>query len=340
MLSSWANFGTNMARTYLTRAAHAHAGLTATAIAAAGTAAWVAGRARRAEQRHPPAGQFIDVDGVRLHYVERGEGVPVVLLHGNVVMLQDFIASGIFDTLADRYRVIAFDRPGFGYSARPRNRLWTPDAQADLLLHAFMRLGIERPIVVGHSWATLVAVALALKSAVRRVVLVSGYYFPTLRIDAALVAPVALPVVGDVLRYTIAAVAARLSLRRTIETMFAPQPVPAGYLPVLHRELLLRPSQIRADAEEGTFLVPSAARFRDRYAELDVPAEIIAGAADRVVDPDAHSARLHRSLPDSTLRILPGAGHMLHHAHAPDVIAAVDGTRERTRASPAEFAPG
>lgn len=315
------------------------AALVVAAIAAAGTAGWVAGRAQRAERRHPPAGQFVDVDGVRLHYIERGEGTPVVLLHGNVVMLQDYIASGLFNSLADRYRVVAFDRPGFGYSTRPRDRLWTPDAQADLLVHAFMRVGIERPIVVGHSWATLVAIALALKSAARRLVLVSGYYFPTLRVDAALVAPVALPVLGDALRYTVSAVLARLLLGRTIETMFAPEPVPADYLSLLHRELLVRPSQMRANAGEGTLLVPAAVHFRDRYAEVDVPTEIIAGAADRVVDPETHSVRLHRSLRDSTLRILPGAGHMLHHAHAAEVVAAIDGTRDVEPAAALELAP-
>src|SRR5690348_9916886 len=110
--------------------------LVVAAAAAAGTAAWVTGRAQQAEQRHPPTGRFIDVDGVRLHYVEKGDGEPVVLLHGNVVMLQDFVASGVVDALARRYRVIAFDRPGFGYTTRPHNREWTPEAQATLLVKA------------------------------------------------------------------------------------------------------------------------------------------------------------------------------------------------------------
>jgi len=310
----------------------------AAAAAAAGTAGWVAGRARRAEQRHPAAGQFVDVDGVRLHYLQRGEGPPVVLLHGNVVMLQDFVASGIFDALAARHRVIAFDRPGFGYTSRPRDRIWTADAQAELLQKAFIALGIDNPIVVGHSWATLVAVALGVRSAARRLVLVSGYYFPTVRVDAALVAPVALPIVGDALRYTIAAVLARLLLRRTIATMFAPEPVPPSYERLVDRELMLRPSQIRANAEDGTLLVPAAEHFLDRYAALTVPTAIFAGAEDRVVDPDAHSSRLHTLLRDSTLRILPGSGHMLHHAHAASVVAAVDGARDFEAAAVREFA--
>jgi alpha-beta hydrolase superfamily lysophospholipase len=120
-----------------------HPGLIAATVAAAATAAWVQVRARRAERMHPPAGKFIHVDGVRLHYVMRGEGPPVVLLHGNTVSLDDFEASGLMDRLALNHQVIAFDRPGFGHSTRPRDRLWTPRAQADLLRRALSGLGIE-----------------------------------------------------------------------------------------------------------------------------------------------------------------------------------------------------
>ena len=298
-----------------------------TAVAAAGTAAWVTGRARAAEERHPPSGKFVEADGVRVHYVERGQGDCVVLLHGNVVMGQDFVTSGVFRSLAGRHRVVAFDRPGFGYTARPRDRLWTPDAQAELLIKAFATLGIDRPVVVAHSWATLVAIALGLRNASKKLVLVSGYYFPSPRLDAALVAPIAVPVIGDALRYTVSALFARVMLHRTIEKMFAPDPVPGRYEELVPRELMLRPVQLRADAEEGALLVPAAARYENRYSTLTVPTEIIAGSEDQVSDPDDHSARLHRVVPESTLKIVPGSGHMLHHPYGDEVVAAVDGNR-------------
>ena len=84
--------------------------------------------AKMAERRNPPIGRFIVVDGVRLHYVERGKGRPLVLIHGNGTMIQDFDSSGLVDAAAKTYRVIAFDRPGFGYSDRPRSTIWTPEA--------------------------------------------------------------------------------------------------------------------------------------------------------------------------------------------------------------------
>lgn len=100
------------------------AALTSTAVLAT-WAGVVALRARAAELQHPPAGEFLEIDGVRLHYVERGAGPALALLHGNGAMIEDFAISGILDRLAQRYRVIAIDRPGFGRTTRPRPRIWT-----------------------------------------------------------------------------------------------------------------------------------------------------------------------------------------------------------------------
>ena len=130
--------------------------------------------------------------GVRLHYVERGQGRPVVFLHGNGMMVEDMVISGVLRAAAEKsYRGIAIDRPGFGHSDRPRGSAWTAAAQAALLPRAFERLGIERPIVVGHSLGTMVALALALNHPhqVSGLVLASGYYFPTARAAVIRVAP-------------------------------------------------------------------------------------------------------------------------------------------------------
>jgi hypothetical protein len=116
--------------------------------------------ARDAEHDNPPAGRFLEVSEVRLHYVERGSGTPLVLLHGNGSMILDFESSGLIDLAAKNYRVIVFDRPGFGHSDRPRNVVWTPAAQAELIYSALQRLGVSNALVLGHSWGASVAVAL------------------------------------------------------------------------------------------------------------------------------------------------------------------------------------
>lgn len=160
---------------------------------------------KKAEQNNPPTGRFVEVGGVRLHYVERGNGVVVVLLHGNGSMIQDFESSGLIDLAANEFRVIAFDRPGFGHSDRPRGKVWTPDAQADLIAHALAKLGIYKAIVLGHSWGASVAAAMGIRhpELVCALVLASGYYYPSLRPDAVASLGPALPLVGDVLSHTV-----------------------------------------------------------------------------------------------------------------------------------------
>jgi pimeloyl-ACP methyl ester carboxylesterase len=296
-----------------------------TAAALGGAAIYNTMRARDAERRNPPIGRFITVDGVRLHYIERGradtQGDAVVLVHGNGTMIQDFTSSGLVDRLSERHRVIVFDRPGYGYSSRPRG-LWTPRAHAALFEKALRRLGVERATVLGHSWGTMVALALALEAPtlVRSLVLVSGYFHPTVRADVILFSPPAIPILGDAMRYTISPVAAQLMLPALLGQVFNPDHIPERFEREFPTELMLRPIQLRAAAEDAALMTPSAAKLRRHYGELKLPVVIIAGADDQIADLDRQSKRLHEELSNSELIVVPGHGHMVHH-FAPDQIA-------------------
>jgi pimeloyl-ACP methyl ester carboxylesterase len=297
------------------------------AAAMAGMALWNTYRARKVEREHPPHGRFVTVDGVRLHYLERGGGRPVVFLHGNVVTAEDFELSGLLDLAAERQcHVVAFDRPGFGYSDRPRGAMWPPARQADLLRQAFARLGIERPIIVGHSWGTLVALALALDhpDAVSGLVLLSGYYHPTLRADVPLFSLPAIPVIGDLIRYTVGPLFGAALLPLAARGMFSPLPVPDRFAKGFPYGVPLRPWQIRAEAQDTATMVSAVAAMRRRYRELHLPVVIMAGTEDRVVNHRKHAVRLHQDIAQSALRLVPGVGHMVHHAVPQQVVDAIE----------------
>jgi pimeloyl-ACP methyl ester carboxylesterase len=260
-----------------------------------------------------------------VHYVERGKGEPLVLLHGNGSMIQDFETSGLIDLAARNYRVIAIDRPGYGHSTRARSTVWMPEAQADLIHAVLTRLGVERATVLGHSWGCSVAVALAHKypSFVRGLVLASGYYYPTVRADVVVMSGPALPLVGDIMRYSISPILSRLIWPLMMRKLFGPQPVPekfAGF----PKSLAVRPSQIRASAAESALMVPDAFRGRGSYADLKMPVAIIAGADDRLIDPEAQSARLHEEISHSSFDRVAEAGHMVHQTATAAVMAAID----------------
>ncbi len=287
-------------------------------------ASWNIYQARKAERRHRPAGRFLTIEGVRLHYLERGEGPPALLLHGNGVTSEDFELSGVLGLAAQRHRVIAFDRPGFGYSGRPPGVVWTAARQARLLRQAFAAIALEPAVVIGHSWGTLVALALALDypEAVRSLILLSGYYYPTLRADVALFSPPAIPVIGDIMRYTVVPPLAAAMLPAIVKRNFAPLPVPDRFKR-FPSGLALRPSQIRAAAEETAMMNSAVAALQDRYRELHMPVTIMAGTQDRIVDHRRHAVRLSGELAHSALRLVPNTGHMIHYAVPEQVVEAI-----------------
>ena len=297
------------------------------AIALAGAAVIVNRQATKSEKAYPPKGSFVTAGGVRLHYMERGQGRPVIFLHGNGMMVEDMLISGVLGTAANRsYRAIAFDRPGFGHSERPRGTAWTAAAQAELLPRAFALLGIERPIVVGHSLGTMVALALALNhpDQVSGLVLASGYYYPTARSDVVLVSPPAIPLFGDLLCYTVAPLIGEMMAPRMIAKMFAPEAVPARFNSQFPVELMLRPSQLSASSKDATHMIPDASAMSGRYVGLSCPVAILAGDADKVVSLKSQALRLHDAVPGSMLDIFAGSGHMIHHADPARVVRAID----------------
>ncbi|WP_426958357.1 alpha/beta fold hydrolase [Muricoccus radiodurans] len=300
-------------------------------LAAAGAAVALAAAAnhlvaRWSERRHPPTGRFLTVDGVRLHVVERGEGPAVVLLHGNGAIAEEFAISGLLDRLAEKHRVIAIDRPGFGYSARPRRTVWTAANQARLMRKALRQLGVERPVILGHSWGTLVALNMALDDPDKTaaLVLLSGYFVPTPRLDVPVFSVTGIPILGDVMRYTISPLVAWLISGPLIRRIFSPAPVTMRFAAGFPLALSLRPGQLRASGEDTALMIFDAARTVHRHAELSVPVHIVAGEGDRIVDTGSQSTRLHRDVPDSTLRVVKGVGHMVHHQGQDAVVQAVE----------------
>lgn len=300
------------------------------AAALAGAALFNRASARRAEAECPPVGKFIEIDGVRLHYVDQGQGPAVVLLHGNGVMLQDFETSGVLGLAARHHRVIAFDRPGFGYSKRPRSKVWTPSAQAELITCALKKIGVGRAVMVGHSWGTMVALAMALDhaEAVSGLVLLSAYYYGSVRPDVIPSSIPGLPIVGDLVANTSAPLTGLLIGPAAVKASFAPAAISKKFanFPIA---MTLRPSQIRATAADTAMMIPSAIALSSRYGELKMPVIIMAGEGDLIAHIETHAQRLARDVAGSELRVIPNQGHLFHYDVPEQVISAIDRVQAR-----------
>jgi pimeloyl-ACP methyl ester carboxylesterase len=236
----------------------------------------------------------------------------------------------LIDLAAKKYRVIAFDRPGFGHSERPRNTVWTPQAQAGLIGAALLQIGVSETMVLGHSWGTLVAVALALQYPrnVKALILASGYYYPTARVDVLLLSPPAIPLIGAILSHTVSPILSRLMWPFLLRKIFGPRPVPKKFKG-FPEEMAVRPSQIRASAAESALMIPSAGALRNAYRKLEMPVAIVAGAQDRFITSE-QSNRLHRNISHSLLRCVPANGHMVHQTATAEVMSATSRRNRRT----------
>jgi len=287
---------------------------------------------RLIEWAHPPRGRLVDIGGWRQHVVELGEGgdartsgPPIVLLHGAGGNLEDMrLALG--ERLAARHHVILVDRPGQGWSERPSRHGHSPAYQAAMLRSVLDRLGVDRAIVVGHSWGGTLAATFALDhpQRVAGLVLLSPPTHPLLRSMIRLYAALATPFVGWLFARTLALPFAAVAFRLGVRAPFRPQAPPRKYLKRSAAFLLLRPATFLANARDIAGLDGFLAQQAARYGALKAPTIIIAGDRDQVVSPRRHALALAASVPGAKLIVLPGIGHMPHHAAADRIIAAVE----------------
>jgi len=283
---------------------------------------------RRAEARHPPLGGFVSVDGCTMHYVEKGTGPPVILIHGDGGSVYDWTMS-VFDRVARDYRAIAFDRPGFGYSERPADGA-SPFVQARLIRDAAAELGVEKPVLVGHSRGGNVALAYALSypgDVAGVVTLAAAPYGGRIALHNRMLAT---PLVGPALAHTVFVPLGKGAVRAGLDAAFAPESIaPPDYVDA-YAAYELRPRQLLAHAADQVRGRRGKERMRERYDELDVPVVILHGTADRNV-PIEQARKLHRAASRSWLIEVEGAGHELMFLHPDAVTAGIEEALEGAR---------
>ncbi|MGS4945605.1 alpha/beta fold hydrolase [Meridianimarinicoccus sp. RP-17] len=285
-------------------------------------------REAAAEAAWPPAGQLLDVGGVKVHAHVSGSGPDVVLIHGAGGSLRDFTFD-LVGRLEDRYRVIAFDRPGHGWTDMRDTQgqpFDSPQAQATLLQAAARQLDVHTPIVLGHSFGGSVAMAWAVTQpdTLAGVVLLAGASMPwpgtlnaSYRVNAnPLGAAVVVPLITAW---------APLSYAETVLAgIFAPQPMPDGYADHFGLPMAMRRDILRANARQVNGLRPHVVALSERYPLLSLPVELVHGTADTIVPLAVHSGPLAALVPGANLTALEGVGHMPHHSDPAAAVAAID----------------
>jgi len=268
---------------------------------------------------------FVTTNGIRLHYLREGEGRPVVFLHGGILDSHDF--QGALHLAAKQgYRAMAFDRPGYGLSERPKGKI-TPFDQARFLHNALRILEVQQPIIVGHSWSGLLALIFALmypKDVSGIVLLAPAMYkegYPAEHGDP-LSALMTAPVIGErFIRLFLKTPFAKAMTENMLKQTFAPEPLPNGYRERVYA-LWLRPGQIKANREDVLAFPPAALEASKRYTEIQHPLSIVVGENDPFGAKE-QALRLIHDIPHAGLRVVPQVAHMIPQNHPELVIDAI-----------------
>ncbi len=286
---------------------------------------------RDAEHAVPPRGRFVTVEGCDIHYVERGEGRPIVMIHGLGGTLHH-MRRPLMEEFGDGYRLIALDRPGSGYSTRRRGHDGCLSEQARQIAGFIDALGLERPLLVGHSLGGAVALATALQ-------------YPDKVAGLALIAPltrheskvapefrgldIRSPLLRRIVSETVAVPTALKTGAQTLDFVFGPQKPPQDFAVAGGAMAGLRPGHFYATSTDLVALRHDMPGIEARYAEIAVPCGILFGSADRVLDHKRHGIGMEGAIAGLDLEIMEGVGHMPQYADTPRVAAFIRRVAER-----------
>lgn len=289
--------------------------LAVTALATVvGTAVFNRATKKKAEEAVPADGTFIDIDGNRIHYIEHGraDAPPMVLIHGLAGQIRNF-ARPLVEDLARDHRLVIVDRPGSGWSRRAPSAssdLWQ---QADTMAKFIRALGLESPVIVGHSLGGALALTIAAEhpGLASRLLLICPLTQDEIKVPPVFKAlEIRSPLVRRIVAHSIAVPLSVINQEKILGEIFAPEPVPEDFPVAGGGALGARPEAFYESSSDLVALEHQMPRLVERYDEIRVPVRILYAADDNLLDPHVHGTTTAAQLPDGRADIVPG-GHML-----------------------------
>lgn len=288
--------------------------------------AWTTRRlARNAEKAVPASGAFVRVGGNDIHYVERGEGRPILMIHGLGGSLHH-LRRPLMEAFGDGYRLIALDRAGSGYSTRDPSRQGSLKEQAQGIADFIDALGLEKPMLVGHSLGGAVALATALDhpDRVAGLALIS----PLTRFEPTLPPAFKALAIRSPFRRRLVAntIAVPMSVKNApvvLDAVFGPQQPPTDYAVEGGALVGLRPQHFYATSTDLLGSRIDLAQYEARYGEISVPVGILFGTADRILNYERQGVSMTERIPAIELELVDGVGHMPQYAETERVVAFV-----------------
>lgn len=260
----------------------------------------------------PPRGKMTKVSGGTIHWVEQGEGKPIVMIHGLGGNLNNFTYA-LTSELSDDFRVIALDRPGCGWSERDNAQQATLPEQARMIAEFIEAEQLGKPLVVGHSLGGAIAETIALNHPgnVGALALICPAtnkveVLPEAFKGIDLPFPWLIPVIG----HTLAGAVSLLQEKKVFSDVFKPEPVSPDFLVQGGAILGRRPQGFIAAAQDLAQSRNSVDETAGRESELKLPIGVLFGASDNILDPTYHGKEFCEKT-GADYAELPDRGHMI-----------------------------
>ncbi len=257
----------------------------------------------------------------------------VVLLHGASGNQADLMVPLGDPLAAEGFRVLAFDRPGHGWSDRPDGEEGdsSPARQAELIADALQRLGVSNAIVVGHSWSGSVAAVFALdhRDVAGGIALLSPVVYPWPTGIEWYYAPAASRWLGPAFTRIVTLPVGQLLMPAGIASVFSPEPVPERFAERTGVALVLRPDEFENNATDVFHLHAFVTGLGPRLPGIAVPTAIVAGDSDTIAPAFFHGERMAREVPGATIALLKGRGHSPQWSDPDVVVAAIVSVADR-----------
>ncbi|HAK47056.1 MAG TPA: hypothetical protein DCO79_14210, partial [Spirochaeta sp.] len=266
--------------------------------------------------------RFIEIDGIDVHYKERGSGEPeILLLHGLMANIGAW--DYIYPELSKNYRVTAYDRAAFGLTERPSvtdayNPFTAEEAEAQAL-ELISRLEIEKPVLIGHSAGANLALRLAINhpSDFSALILISPGIYTEIP---------SLPV-RNLMNWEIfkgLGIALIRNIPGRIDQLIAQNYFNPELITDEMKENYLQPTRaLNWDQALWEYLrAQDDSMIEQHLAEIELPILIIQGVNDEAVPPEDNK-KAAGILPNASLIFIENCGHVAHEEQPEAVIAAV-----------------
>ncbi|HXA48530.1 MAG TPA: alpha/beta hydrolase [Burkholderiaceae bacterium] len=268
--------------------------------------------AKGVEKSFPPNGKFIDIDGAKIHYLDEGQGQAIVMVHGLAGQTGNF-SYALLSRLAKNFRVIIIDRPGSGYSTRPAGMPARITAQSEVVAKFIKKLGLDRPLLVGHSMGGAVSLGVALNhpECVGGLALIAPLTHPMTVVPKSFRAiNISSALMRRLIAWTLAVPMTMVRGKKTIKLIFGPERMPRDFATAGRGVLSLRPQSFYGASTDLNAASEDLPSMEARYTSLNLPINILYGKQDQVLDWGVHGAAMKKKLPALELETVTG-GHML-----------------------------